>query len=336
MYRKIFREKIMATKDLVLKALQRSGENYLSGEALSEELGISRTAVWKAIRTLREEGYTIKAVTNRGYHLIHDEDVITEEGLREHLFTRYKNNRLYIYDTLDSTNNRAKQLALENASHGTTVIAMQQTAGKGRLGRSFFSPREGIYLSIIIKPTFDLSKSVLVTAAASVAVAQAIESVCGRQAQIKWVNDVYLDEKKICGILTEGITDFETGHIESLVIGIGVNTSVKDFPGELRDTVGAVDGEYSRAALAAEIISRTLKFAENIESREFIQEYRDRSMVIGKNVTVYKGIYSISPEKELEGRSAKVLGIDDDGGLEVIYGDKKREILTSGEISVRL
>ena len=326
----------MATKDLVLKALQRSGENYLSGEALSEELGISRTAVWKAIRTLREEGYTIKAVTNRGYHLIHDEDVITEEGLREHLFTRYKNNRLYIYDTLDSTNNRAKQLALENASHGTTVIAMQQTAGKGRLGRSFFSPREGIYLSIIIKPTFDLSKSVLVTAAASVAVAQAIESVCGRQAQIKWVNDVYLDEKKICGILTEGITDFETGHIESLVIGIGVNTSVKDFPGELRDTVGAVDGEYSRAALAAEIISRTLKFAENIESREFIQDYRDRSMVIGKNVTVYKGIYSISPEKELEGRSAKVLGIDDDGGLEVIYGDKKREILTSGEISVRL
>ena len=308
----------MATKDLVLEALQRSGENYLSGEALSEELGISRTAVWKAIRILRDEGYTIKAVTNRGYRLIHEEDVITEKSLREHLFTRYKNNRLYIYDTLDSTNNRAKQLALENASHGTTVIAMQQTAGKGRLGRSFFSPREGIYLSIIIKPTFDLSKSVLVTAAASVAVAQAIESVCGRQAQIKWVNDVYLDGKKICGILTEGITDFETGHIESLVIGIGVNTSVKDFPDELRDTVGAVDGEYSRAALAAEIISRTLKFAENIESREFIREYRDRSMVIGKNVTVYKGIYSISPEKELEGRSAKVLGIDDDGGLEVI------------------
>ena len=326
----------MATKDLVLEALQRSGENYLSGEALSEELGISRTAVWKAIRILRDEGYTIKAVTNRGYRLIHEEDVITKKSLREHLFTRYKNNRLYIYDTLNSTNNRAKQLALENASHGTTVIAMQQTAGKGRLGRSFFSPREGIYLSIIIKPTFDLSKSVLVTAAASVAVAQAIESVCGRQAQIKWVNDVYLDGKKICGILTEGITDFETGHIESLVIGIGVNTSVKDFPDELRDTVGAVDGEYSRAALAAEIISRTLKFAENIESREFIREYRDRSMVIGKNVTVYKGIYSISPEKELEGMPAKVLGIDDDGGLEVIYTDGKRETLTSGEISVRL
>lgn len=326
----------MATKDLVLEALQRSGENYLSGEALSEELGISRTAVWKAIRTLREEGYTIKAVTNRGYHLIHDEDVITEEGLREHLFTRYKNNRLYIYDTLDSTNNRAKQLALENASHGTTVIAMQQTAGKGRLGRSFFSPREGIYLSIIIKPTFDLSKSVLVTAAAAVAVAQAIESVCGRQAQIKWVNDVYLDGKKICGILTEGITDFETGHIESLVIGIGVNTSVKDFPDELRDTVGAVDGDYSRSALAAEIISRMLNFAENIESREFIQDYRKRSMVIGKNVTVYKGVYSVAPEKELEGMPAKVLGIDDDGGLEVIYTDRKRETLTSGEISVRI
>ncbi len=325
----------MATKDLVLEALQRSGENYLSGEALSEKLGISRTAVWKAIRTLREEGYTVKAVTNRGYRLIHDEDIITEESLRAHLLPIYKNNRLYIYDTLDSTNNRAKQLALENAPHGTTVIAMQQTAGKGRLGRSFFSPREGIYLSIIIKPTFDLSKSVLVTAAASVAVAQAIESICGRQAQIKWVNDVYLDGKKICGILTEGITDFETGHIESLVIGIGVNTSVKDFPDELRDTVGAVDGDYSRSALAAEIISRMLNFAENIEFREFIQDYRDRSMVIGKNVTVYKGVYSIAPEKELEGRSAKVLGIDEDGGLEVLYTDGKHETLTSGEISVR-
>lgn len=326
----------MATKDLVLEALQRSGENYLSGEALSEELGISRTAVWKAIRILRDEGYTIKAVTNRGYRLIHEEDVITEKSLREHLFTRYKNNRLYIYDTLDSTNNRAKQLALENAPHGTTVIAMQQTAGKGRLGRSFFSPREGIYLSIIIKPTFDLSKSVLVTAAAAVAVAQAIESVCGRHAQIKWVNDVYLDGKKICGTLTEGISDFETSHIESLVIGIGVNTSVKDFPDELRDTVGAVDGDYSRSALAAEIISRMLNFAENIESREFIQDYRKRSMVIGKNVTVYKGVYSVAPEKELEGMPAKVLGIDDDGGLEVIYTDGKRETLTSGEISVRL
>ena len=326
----------MATKDLVLEALQRSGENYLSGEALSEELGISRTAVWKAIRILRDEGYTIKAVTNRGYRLIHEEDVITEKSLREHLFTRYKNNRLYIYDTLYSTNNRAKQLALENAPHGTTVIAMQQTAGKGRLGRSFFSPREGIYLSIIIKPTFDLSKSVLVTAAAAVAVAQAIESVCGRHAQIKWVNDVYLDGKKICGTLTEGISDFETSHIESLVIGIGVNTSVKDFPDELRDTVGAVDGDYSRSALAAEIISRMLNFAENIESREFIQDYRKRSMVIGKNVTVYKGVYSVAPEKELEGMPAKVLGIDDDGGLEVIYTDGKRETLTSGEISVRL
>lgn len=325
----------MATKDLVLEALQRSGENYLSGEALSEKLGISRTAVWKAIRTLREEGYTVKAVTNRGYRLIHDEDIITEESLRAHLLPIYKNNRLYIYDTLDSTNNRAKQLALENAPHGTTVIAMQQTAGKGRLGRSFFSPREGIYLSIIIKPTFDLSKSVLVTAAASVAVAQAIESICGRQAQIKWVNDVYMDGKKICGILTEGITDFETGHIESLVIGIGVNTSVKDFPDELRDTVGAVDGDYSRSALAAEMISRMLNFAENIEFREFIQDYRDRSMVIGKNVTVYKGVYSIAPEKELEGRSAKVLGIDEDGGLEVLYTDGKHETLTSGEISVR-
>lgn len=329
----------MSTKDQVLNALQNSGENYISGETLSEKLGVSRTAVWKAIRALREEGYVIKAVTNRGYRLIHEDNTITEENLRAHLYTGYRNNALHIYDKLDSTNIRAKQLAVENAPHGTTVIAMQQTAGRGRLGRNFFSPREGIYLSIIIKPTFDLSKSVLVTAAASVAVAEAIEKVCGRHAMIKWVNDVYLDGKKVCGILTEGITDFETGHIESLVIGIGLNTSLEGFPDELLDVAGAVtaaDGDYSRSELAAEIISRTLDFAESIESRSFIHEYRSRSMVIGKDIRVFTGIRGTSPDGAAGGRPARVLDIDDNGGLEVIYTDGSRETLTSGEISVRL
>ncbi len=338
-YSATIKERIMSTKDQVLNALQSSGENYISGEALSEKLGVSRTAVWKAIRALREEGYVIKAVTNRGYRLIHEDNTITEENLRAHLYTGYRNNALHIYDKLDSTNIRAKQLALENAPHGTTVIAMQQTAGRGRLGRNFFSPREGIYLSIIIKPTFDLSKSVLVTAAASVAVAEAIEKVCGRHAMIKWVNDVYLDGKKVCGILTEGITDFETGHIESLVIGIGLNTSLEGFPDELLDVAGAVtaaDGDYSRSELAAEIISRTLDFAESIESRSFIHEYRSRSMVVGKDIRVFTGIRGTSPDGAAGGRPARVLDIDDNGGLEVIYTDGSRETLTSGEISVRL
>ena len=223
----------MSIKDSVLQALTENKGSFISGEELSKNMEVSRTAVWKAIKTLREEGYPIEAVTNRGYKLAPDKWLITEDTLKLALPAKYKNNRLYIYDTLDSTNIRAKQLALENAPHGTVVIARQQTAGRGRLGRSFFSPRDGIYISIIVRPDFDLTKSVHVTSAASVAVAESIESICGMDAKIKWVNDIYADNKKVCGILTEGITDFETGQIESLVIGIGVNTTIKDFPEDL-------------------------------------------------------------------------------------------------------
>ncbi len=325
----------MSTKDSVLKALQENKDIFLSGEELSNKLNISRTAVWKAIKSLREEGYTVKAVTNRGYMLVQDDGAITEDSLRAFLPTKYKDNNIFIYDTIDSTNLKAKHIALEKAEHGTVVMAMQQTEGRGRLGRSFFSPRRGIYLSIIVKPTFDLSKSVLVTAAAAVAVAEAIESVCGVDAQIKWVNDIYVDGKKVCGILTEGITDFETGQINSLIIGIGVNTTVKDFPGELLETVGAVEGNYSRSALAAEIISRTLNFTEALESRTFIDAYRKKSMVIGKTVRVYKGGINTAAKAQAHGKSAKVIDIDNDGGLMVIYSDGARETLSTGEISIR-
>ena len=326
----------MSTKNLILKALRENNHGYLSGETLSNHLDISRTAVWKAIKALREEGYIIQAVTNKGYKLIEEDGIITEENLRAFLPANYKNNDIHIYDTLDSTNTKAKQLALEKAPHGTTIIALQQTAGKGRLGRSFFSPREGIYLSIIIKPTFDLSRSILVTAAAAVAVAEAVECVCKQKTEIKWVNDVYLKGKKICGILTEGITDFETGQIDAIVIGIGVNTTVKGFPDNILNTVGAVEGDYSKAALAAEIISKTLHFTENLEKRTFVNSYKQKSLVIGKDIRVYKGRYNISPEDELPGLPAKAIGIDDDGCLIVLYPDGQKETLSTGEISIRL
>ncbi|MFR4357638.1 MAG: biotin--[acetyl-CoA-carboxylase] ligase, partial [Clostridia bacterium] len=255
----------MATKDAVLQALQNSEGAFLSGEELSNKLSVSRTTVWKAIKALREEGHPIEAVTNRGYMLMSDSWTITEDSLRACLPTRYKNLDLHIYDTIDSTNLKARQLAMDGAPHGTVVLAKQQTSGRGRLGRSFFSPREGIYLSIVIKPDFDVSKSVLVTSAAAVAVANAIEKVCGLESKIKWVNDVYIDGKKVCGILTEGISDFETGQIEHLILGIGINTTVKDFPAELLATAGAAEGTYSKSALAAETITQALGYIEDLD-----------------------------------------------------------------------
>ena len=326
----------MATKDAVLQALQNSEGAFLSGEELSNKLSVSRTTVWKAIKALREEGHPIEAVTNRGYMLMSDSWTITEDSLRACLPTRYKNLDLHFYDTIDSTNLKARQLAMDGAPHGTVVLAKQQTSGRGRLGRSFFSPREGIYLSIVIKPDFDVSKSVLVTSAAAVAVANAIEKVCGLESKIKWVNDVYIDGKKVCGILTEGISDFETGQIEHLILGIGINTTVKDFPAELLATAGAAEGTYSKSALAAETITQALGYIEDLDSASFLPAYKEKSLVIGKTVTVYQGRYKVNPEDEITGVPARVLDIADDGGLIVLYADGHQEKLVSGEISIRI
>lgn len=260
---------------------------------------------------------------------------LNESAVRCALPDRYKNNKIYVYDSLDSTNSLAKELAVDGTTHGTVVLARQQTSGKGRLGRSFFSPKDGIYLSIIIKPEFDLTKSVLVTAAAAVSTAEAIQEVTGHETAIKWVNDVYINDKKVCGILTEGVTNFDNGKIDHIVIGIGINTSDESFPQELAHIAGTVDGDYSRSELAASVITKTLDLIKDISSRTFINAYKSKSLVIGKTVTVHKGIYIYSPD-EVPSRRARVLDIDNDGGLVVIYTDGSRETLTSGEISIRL
>ena len=328
----------MSVKDSVLEALQQNKEIFLSGEKLSEGLGVSRAAIWKAIKGLREDGYRIDAVTNRGYRLIENTGQITEDGIRSFLPSAYKSNEIFIYDTTDSTNIRAREIVAGRNIHGAIVVARQQTEGRGRLGRGFFSPGDGVYLSIIIRPDFDIFKSTLVTVAAASAVSEAIDAVCGQEdeTQIKWVNDVYLTGKKICGILTEGITNFENGQIEHMITGIGINTSIDAFPDELKKTAGAVEGEWDRSHLIAEIVNRFLEYVENIDKREFMKTYRDKSMLIGKNVLVYKGTYRKDPGDELEGTPAKVTGISSDGGLVIINQDGSEEILTTGEVSIRV
>lgn len=332
----------MSTKDSVLKALEKNAGFYLSGEEISTELGVSRAAVWKAIKALRNNGYRIEAFTNRGYRLMvgSDNRRLNEDDVRDALPKILRRNNIVVYDVTDSTNLRAMQLLLNcphKHAHGTVVLASQQTAGKGRLGRSFFSPENGIYLSIIIKPHFDMSRSVLVTVAAATAVAEAIETVCGQETAIKWVNDIYVGGKKVCGILTEATTNFETGQIENLIIGIGINTSTEGFPEDLLRIAGAVSGNYSPSHLAASVIARTLKYVEGIgDGADFIDEYRKRSFLVGRNVTVYKGTYCKDLAEEFGGVEAFVTGIDDVGGLMVRYDNGLEETLTTGEVSVRM
>ena len=347
----------MSVKESVLETLTANRGTYISGEELSSSLGVSRAAVWKAINALRDDGFGIEAVTNKGYMLPAKSEAVTEESFRYALPPEYRNGKgrglckSFVYDSLDSTNLEAKRLLLEGkASSGSVVIAVRQTAGRGRLGRSFFSPESGLYLSIIIKPDFDISKSVLVTVAAAAAVAKSIEETCSQDARIKWVNDIYIDSSKVCGILTEAMTDFESGQIENLVIGIGVNTNLDGFPEELLKTAGAVDLDRAAAEgkvpgntnaislLAARITCHTLEYTSQIgeSAPAFLEIYREKSLVLGRNIKVFKGTYRNDPNSELGGVPARALAIDDDGGLEVIYTDGKRETLTTGEVTIRL
>ena len=331
----------MAVKDSVLEALENNRNTYLSGEELSGRLGVSRAAVCKAVKVLRSEGYEIEAVTNRGYMMPSDDTAISEAAVRNALPAHLRGMNLYVRDVLDSTNLEARRIIADEGAKAAPAVVMcrQQTAGRGRLGRSFFSPRDdGLYLSVVIKPDFDISRSSLVTVAAAAATSEAIDEVCGCSTQIKWVNDIYLNGKKVCGILTEANTDFEPGQIDSLVTGIGINTSEKSFPPELKDIAGSVSEEglsgHEKALLAAAVVDKFIKYTKDLTG--FMDSYRDRSLVIGKNITVYTGTYRKDPTQELGGRSAFALGIDDGGGLMVEYEDGKKETLTSGEVSIRL
>ena len=333
----------MSTKGNVLKALEENKGTTVSGEELATLLNRSRAAIWKAIQELRKEGYHIDAITNKGYCLSQDSDMLSVEGILPYLSDSTAADRIHVFKQLESTNLTAKRMALDGASAETVVIAEEQTKGKGRMGRSFYSPSgSGIYMSFILAPRFDTAKSVLITTAASVAVCKAIENITGISCQIKWVNDVYMNEKKICGILTEAVTDFESGRIHYIVLGIGINysTSKTAFPKELSGIAGslyegATEDHISRNRLIAEIINQVFAVNERLESREFISEYKARSFVLGKEIRI---IPTIGPDAERnfdEGIPATVMDIDGDGGLVVKYQDGTVSTLNSGEISIR-
>lgn len=343
----------MSTRGNVLKALEENKGRAISGEELASRLNISRAAVWKAIQELRRDGYSVDAITNKGYCLAPDSDVLSVEGILPHVKERSIADRIHVFKTLESTNLTAKKMALDGAPYNTVVIAEEQTKGRGRMGRSFFSPPAGgIYMTFILEPRFDTARSVLITTAASVAVCKAIEAVTGISCRIKWVNDVYMEERKVCGILTEAVTDFESGHIDHIVLGIGINfnTARDAFPEELSGLAGSLfektpkaagnganrTGEdISRNRLIAEVIDQMLEINENLESRDFIEEYKRRSFVLGKEILVIP-TSGLGKERNLtEGIPASAIDIDGDGGLVVRYRDGSVQTLNSGEISIR-
>lgn len=326
----------MNTKEKVLQILQRSCGNYLSGNELSNMLKITRAAVWKSVNALREEGYHIDAVTNRGYCLAEPEGgFLNEEILQEHLAGNTISKDIILLNKIDSTNSYAKQIAEQSNNQATIVVAEEQTNGKGRMYRHFYSPmQDGVYFSVILYPDIHIDELNLLTLTAALSVVNAIELLTKIRPQIKWPNDVLWNGKKLCGILTETSVETETGRIQYSISGIGINVNNHDFPPDLKDTAGSLYQMSGKIFSRVEVISTVLKEMEKLIKNnwysthrdEMLEQYRKDISLIGKEIDL------IYPNKQRQG---KVLAVDKKGGL--IISNEKQEKVTiySGEISVR-
>ena len=323
----------MTTKDSVLAILKYSG-NYISGEKISTTLGISRMAVNTAVKSLRRNGYDILSATNKGYFLNNAPDRLTTGELLAFLPADRMKSVLCL-DTVESTNNRLRDMACNGAADGQIVIANEQTQGRGRFGRSFVSPRDkGIYMSILLHPEGNPTDSITLTSWTAVAVSNAIQKICGIRPGIKWVNDLVLGKKKLCGILTEILMEGESGSIHYVIIGIGlnVNENSEDFPENLRHIATSLYEQtgtlYKRSLLAAEIIREldTLRAKWPREKSAYLKSYRENSVTVGKKIQILSGDSQYS---------ATALSIGDDFSLDIKRQDGTIKNLSSGEISVQ-
>ncbi len=305
------------------KIIERLLVGDASGEQLGIKFGVSRAAVNKCVKKLREEGYDIEAAAGRGYRL-NNTDVLSAARVRKYLNTEWEVQTL---SETTSTNDVAKKAAALG-KRDFAVIAERQSAGRGRLGRSFASPSgKGLYMSAVVRPCLTLSDCGKITAFVAVAAAKAVENLCGKRVEIKWVNDLYMDGKKICGILTEGCMGLEGGSLEYAAVGIGINVAKNSFPPELAKI--ATDVETSsgkridRCELAAAVLDGLKNLERGIKSGEFLNEYKSRSCIVGKEVIV-NGDYA-----------ATALCIDDDCSL-WLEKDGKKIKFSAGEVSLKI
>lgn len=260
------------------------------------------------------------------------EHAIRPEELRKYMQPGAIGAEIEIHPELGSTNDRAKELALSGAVHGTVVLAQRQSAGRGRFGRVFHSPEgSGVYFSCILRPQLPPDRAVLLTCMAAVAVARAMEKLADVDAKIKWVNDVYIQNKKACGILCEAGLDYAAGKLDYVVMGIGVNVGFMEFPEELREIATSLSNESGeaipRTRFIAELINQLNILSPQLVSGGFMEEYRSRSNVIGREVEVFRGD---------ERYRAVAAGISDEGELIVRREDGSEVCLHSGEISLKL
>lgn len=312
------------TSTAILKRLRHADEP-VSGAQLSSDLSVSRNAVWKAVVALREDGFDIEGIQNRGYRLLQESDQLSVPGIESYLSDRWADLVVEVFSKITSTNTRAKEHC-SLSSKRYLVAANRQTAGRGRRGRHFYSPGgSGLYFSLAMPWDRDISPTAVTTLAA-VATSRVLEDTFDVDVAIKWVNDLFVEKKKVAGILTEATSDLETGCVSSVVIGIGINLTVpqKGYPEDIAHVAGAVakKGEaIDRNRLIAAIVEAMGALVDALPDRGYMDEYRARSFILHREVTLDTGERIVPVD------------ITDEGAL-VYKKDGERRELSSGEVRV--
>lgn len=319
-------------KTEILRYLKEA-DGYLSGQELCERLGVSRTAVWKVIRQLQEDGYEIEAVRNRGYRLAESGDVYTMEELQSVISTRVTGKNLVFLDMVDSTNTRAKQLAEAGAPDGTLVVAETQSAAKGRRGRSWMAQAgTGVWFSLLLRPQIEPEHASMMTLVAAMAVEKGIRETTGLHGRIKWPNDVVVDGKKVCGILTEMSADMDS--VNHVVVGIGINANIREFPEELREKATSLFLASGQVVKRAGLLNAVLLAWEEYYGRYLQTE--DLSLLAKEYNEKLAGLHGrvqvLAPKGDYTGISH---GINHRGELLVEREDGTVTEVMSGEVSVR-
>ncbi|MBL0388547.1 biotin--[acetyl-CoA-carboxylase] ligase [Tumebacillus sp. ITR2] len=321
-------------QETILHMLREAPGGFVSGEAMCQACGVSRTSIWKHIKELQDAGYEIEAVRNKGYRLVVSPDLVTAAEIREGLQTTLIGQSIVYRDTIDSTNTLAQQLALNGAPEGTVVIADEQTSGRGRRGRQWFSPpHSGIWMSLILRPELPLAHAAQITLVAAVALCQALSRATGVKAGIKWPNDILFDGKKCCGILTEMHAEFD--QIHHLVVGIGINVNVpqEDFPDELQDIATSLQAIRGERLPRAQVVRTVLEEFEPLY-RQYVANggfgtLRDAWKA--NNITLGNRIVAHTARGDIEG---KALDIDEFGVLLLEKDNGEREKIYSADITV--
>jgi BirA family biotin operon repressor/biotin-[acetyl-CoA-carboxylase] ligase len=318
-------------KDKLLKLLKSSKTGFVSGEELASKLGVSRTMVWKHIKSFESEGFGIEAVPSRGYRITSIPDLLRQSDIKQGLRTRAIGREIHLYPETASTNTLAMEMASQGAPEGAVVIAETQTGGKGRLGRKWVSPRGNLYLSVVLRPRLPTYKAPLITLTGAVAVASAIRTICRVQAGIKWPNDILVSGRKVSGLLTE--MSAEPDRIRHIILGIGVNVNMAlgELPSDVRHNATTL------AAEAGKNIERTMLLQQVL--RELDRWYgvllQGEAGVLTEwgrlNVTIGRRVSVSGPGGAFEGRAE---GIDPEGRLMIRQDDGAMRTVAAGDVTI--